>query len=161
MSVASEVLTHLASLLEGEVSPAPPRSIPIGRFQRTEAERNLTVASASDRPYPFGVFEPSKGQPLNVPSNVSGTHVWRGQGVTLWVAYSFDEHEQLARRQEILDDEKAIHRCLSDPLSWLSVSGVGVVEVDSGRIDEIEDERLMILSITVNFTLREDYENGS
>jgi len=157
MSVASDALTHLVSLLEGRVDPEPPRGIDADKFVFTELDQELTFAAASDSPYPFGLLSPEKNQPLDTPSNVSGTYVFRGQQIPLWVAYTYDEHNHLERRQEMLDDEKTIHRCLSDPLSWLDVEGIGIVDVDDVEFQDDEEARVMFMVITVRFAIREYY----
>lgn len=157
MSVAATCLTHLVSLLEGQASPAPHRGIDTDRFRHVELDQELTYAAGTGRPYPLGLSDIRKYQPLDTPSTVSGDHVWRGQEFDLWVSYSYDDHDRLARHQEVLDDEMMIHRCLSDPCSWLAVEGVGVVDVDRGEIRDLTEDRIFLLLITIRMALREDY----
>ena len=157
MTVASDVIDRLIALMEGTASPAPSRAITQGRFVHTELDQDMTLAAGVNRPYPFGLLDPRKYQPLGTPSTVAASHVWRGQDLLLWVAYSYDEHDRTARYQEVLDDEVTIHRCLSDPMSWLAVTGAGIVEADEGDVQDDSDNRLFILAINVRFTLRESY----
>jgi len=153
MSAASALVTRLRQLLEGATVP---RAIPRGRLRWTDLDQDLTPAAATGRPYPCGIGPPRKYQPMTTPSQVSGSHVWRGQEIVLWVAYGYDDHDRTKRHQELLDDEVMIHRCLSDPLSWL-VDGIGIVEADDATVDDDEESRIWVLAIRIRASLREDY----
>ena len=149
MAAASALIDRLKALLEGTAaSPVPRRTIPTGRFRWVELDQDQVLAAATGRPYPCGVLEPRKYQPMETPSEVAADHVWRGEGVVLWIAYAYDEHDRTERMQEILDDEVTVHRCLSDPLSWL-VDGIGIVGVDEADIRDDTETRLLVLTIDV------------
>jgi hypothetical protein len=42
-------------------------------------------------------------------------------------------------------------------MSWLAVTGAGIVEADEGDVQDDSENRLFILAINVRFTLRESY----
>ena len=164
-SILPDVLARLTALMDGTASPPPRRSIPSGRFERVEFDVGSLLQRAVSAPYPYEIEDLGEFQPLEVPSTLAGDQVWHGVRWTVRVAYATSPLASHDRLATVMEDRYAIRRCLGDPMSWLTLSGVASVRADEGSIGDVEiigyggsdDVDVMkVLEITLEIIFRED-----
>lgn len=156
------ILDHLVILLEGTADSVD-RSVPKKRFRHSKAPIELSLQAAARAPYPFNLDDFGWSSPFDEEANVAGVEVWRAIAFSIRIGYADKPHEQLEMQKKFAEDSYVIHRCLSDPDSWLAATGFSKVSVSQATPAPVPipgsetNELIQALSVPCVLTYTEDY----
>jgi hypothetical protein len=112
--VLTGILDHLVTLLEGTATSIT-RSVPERRFEHVPFEVEAALANSAEGPYPFEV-QVIRTTPREL--NCAGDHQYFTADVQIRIGYAQALHDQADRQDDLLEDQRVILRCLTDPDSW-------------------------------------------
>ncbi len=165
LTVLPGLADRLVALLHGA---SVDRSLATGRLLHTPYNPNTQWAASAAEPFPFEVVDGGPFKPLDKPSTMAASQIWKGHTLIVRIGIEPNPHDGFERMQTIHELDADIYRTLQDPTSWTSTTGFGGVDLseDGGDINEEDIEgsdangepsQMLVLEIPVDLTYREDH----
>ncbi|MCP3973185.1 MAG: hypothetical protein GY720_01690 [bacterium] len=165
LTVLGGLADRLVALLHGA---SVDRSLAASRLLFTPYNPNTQWAASAIEPFPFEVVDGGPFKPLDKPSTMSATQIWKGHTLIVRIGFTPQPHAAFERMQQIQEMDADIYRTLQDPTSWTGTTGFAGVDLseDGGDINEEDvegsDEKgtpavMWVLEIAVDLTYREDH----